>query len=137
MAELLPDEHVLYKARVSWIAYISAILALVILMVTGGLSGLVTTELVLTNKRVTGKRGLFVRKKINVTHAEIAAVNVRRGMLGALCDYGTITILTKGGSKIAFKGISMPFYVQQQIEEAVEVAVLGRRLSDYVGDTDV
>ncbi len=128
---LLPGEEVLFKARISWMAFIIAIGLLVGLMVTGQMTGLMTTKLILTNKRLMGKVGLFWRRNISVVHADIEVVRVKFGLLGKIFDYGTIMILTKKGEKIAFKGISEPLYIKMQIEEAVEISVLGHTLEQY------
>ena len=133
---LAPDEHMILEAEVSNIAYISAFVLFLALMVTGQLSGLFTTSLALTSKRVIGTRGLIMRRKIDVPHARISGVRVWRGLFGKIFDYGTVRILTTDGTKYTFRGITMPYYVGQQIEEAAEIAVLGHRLSEYVGDTD-
>lgn len=134
---LAEGEEILCKADVSWVAYISALVLLVALMVTGGLSGLLTTDLTLTNKRLIGHRGFIRKKAINVFHKQISVVNVSQGLLGKLFDYGALTIVTTEGAKHVFKGIAQPWYIKQEIEEAVEMTVLGHKLSDFVAGTEV
>ena len=124
-------EEILYKADISRVAYGIALIMFLVLMATGQLSGLLTTELVITPKRVTGKRGLIWRRTINIAHKDIKYVSVRQGILGTIFDYGTIKIITQDNSKVKFKGIAVPLYVKQQLEEINETAVLGYSLAEY------
>lgn len=128
-------EQVICEARVSRVAYVFSFLWLILLLAVGGFSGLITTKFVVTNKRVRGTRGAIRRKTIDVALAEISTVRVQRGLTGKIFDYGTLTVMTRAGDQHVFKGISAPLYVKQEIEEAIEVSVLGHKLSDYVGDT--
>lgn len=128
---MMAGEKVVCTAHVSLIAYITSIILLLGFMLAGKLSSLITTELVVTNKRVFGKRGIIWRKTIDIPHSQIYWVRVRQGILGWIFDYGKLTIINKDDSKTVFYGISEPFYIKQQIEEAVEFKTLGHTLSDY------
>ena len=127
---LEPGETIRTRAHVHRISYIGALILLAALMTPGRLSGLASTELALTEKRVIGKTGLIRRKKISLYYKDIEIARVSQGILGRLFDYGSLTISGKDGSRITFKGIAWPLDLQQQIEEAVEVAVLGHKLAD-------
>lgn len=135
--KLLPGEEIVWEARIAWVAYIYAIVMFLALLVMRDLSSLATTRLTLTNKRVIGSRGLVYSKMLDVSYDQIASVHVARGLFGTIFDFGTVTILTKNGRKFACHSIAEPLYVQMQIEEAIEIAVLGYKLSDYVGDANV
>ncbi len=129
---LQPGEHIVYQARIRKLAYVYPLLLLAGLLMFGRFTGLATTELALTDKRVLGKLGMVYRKRLDLPHAAVAIVRVRQGLLGKLFDYGSVTIAGNDGSRILFRGIAEPFDVQMQIEEAVEMAVLGRKLSQEV-----
>jgi uncharacterized membrane protein YdbT with pleckstrin-like domain len=97
-------------------------------MLPFGLMRLAGTELALTNKRIIGKTG---RTTIALPHAKIQHISVRQGILGHILGYGTVVITGKDGSEAKFKGIVWPLIFQQEVDEAIEMAVLGRKLSDY------
>jgi hypothetical protein len=115
-------EEVVVRARIHWFAYIGAIFYCVLLFMPSRLSGLATTSLALTNKRLIGKTGMIMRKEIAVKFADIETARVQQGAL---------IITAKGGIRIVFKGIANPRGLQQKIEEAIEIAVLGRRLPQF------
>ena len=48
-------------------------------------------------------------------------------------DYGSVVITRKATGKAVctFKGILWPLVFQQEADEAIEVAVLGHKLSDF------
>jgi len=127
--QLDPGERIVYRVRTRWTAYIWAIALLVGLMAFGRFTGLVTTELALTDKRVIGKTGLIRRKYVDLPYAAIAVARAQRGLFGILFDYGALTIVGNDGSRVKFLGLAEPLDIQIQIEEAVEMAVLGRKLS--------
>lgn len=131
---LAEGEQVIYKARVSKIAYIFAFTLLLVFAAVGRMSGLLATGLVLTNRRVIGSIGLLRKRRLSFPLAEIALVKARQGLFGKIFDYGSLTLLTHEGRKYTFSSLAEPAYVRLQIEEAVEVAVLGHRLSDYTAE---
>ena len=126
---LEPGERIICKARVRRVAYVYAITLCAALMAFGRLTGLMTTELALTDKRVIGKLGLIRRKHLNLKHNAIASVRAQQGLLGQLFDYGSIVITDNADRRLVFRGIAEPVDLQMQIEEAIEVAMLGRTLS--------
>lgn len=128
---LAPDEKIIRTPHIRWIAYLYAFAMFLVLMVTGQIGSLITTELVMTDRRVIGKRGLIIKKSIDVPYAEIIGVKVRQGLLGKLFDYGRLVIATKDGVRISFLGIAEPYDIQQQIQELSETAVLGYTLAQY------
>jgi Bacterial PH domain len=125
---LRPDERITCKATVSKIAHISAMLSLAVLLSPMSMMRLARTELALTDKRVIGKSG---SKTLNLAHTEIESITVRRGLLGWLLDYGTVVITAKDGACVKFTGIVWPLVFQQEVDEAIEVATLGYKLSDF------
>jgi uncharacterized membrane protein YdbT with pleckstrin-like domain len=120
---------VLCRAKICLLAYLYAVLIFALAMTPGAFTRLATTELALTTKRVIGKKGLFRRKTIDINLANIQVAHVRQGLLGKLFNYGAITIGGKDGSRMVFHGIVEPVDFQIQLQEAVEMAVLGHKLS--------
>jgi len=123
---LEPGERIVYKARVRWVAYIYPLILLLSMLAFRQLTRLSTTELILTDKRLLGKVGM---QRIALPYADIGVVRSRQGLLGKLFDYGRVVIVGNDGKRTVFRGIVEPLDVRLQIEEAIEMAVLGRNLS--------
>lgn len=121
-------EYTLYEASIHPAAYLAPIAVVLLTLWPARLSRLSSTELALTNKRVLGKVGRVRQKVIAVPANKIDVVRVNRGLMGLICGYGTVTIIPRDGDKVVFKGISRPKVIQDKIEEAMEFAILGRRL---------
>jgi len=77
---------------------------------------------------------LLGSKVTSIAHAKIEGVSVEQGLLGRFLDYGSVTIRSRDGSKVKFKGIVWPLIFQQEADEAVEIAVLGKKLSDFTAE---
>ena len=129
-ANLEPGERIVCKARVHRIAYVYPIILLLGAMAFRGVTRLASTELALTDKRVIGKVGMG--KRMDLAYSAVESVRVKRGLLGMLFDYGDIIITGNDGRKTKFRGICEPLDLQIQIDEGIEMAVLGRKLSQTV-----
>jgi uncharacterized membrane protein YdbT with pleckstrin-like domain len=57
------------------------------------------TRFTLTNKRVTVKTGVVLRRSREILLSKIESVEVRRNPIGALTDYGTIAVQGTGGGE--------------------------------------
>jgi hypothetical protein len=130
-SEPAPSEQIIRKVHVSKMACLSALAIFAVLMATGNLGSLFTTDLALTNKRVVGKRGLFLKSNVDVPYSEVVGVKVKRGLLGSLFNYGSLIIQAKNGRRTIFYGIAEPDDIQLQIQELSETAVLGYTLAQY------
>lgn len=128
---LKPGERIIYRARVGWAAHATQ-LALLCTIMSLGIFKLLRTRLALTDKRVIGETGFFNHKHLALEYAQVELVRMQQGVLGKLFNYGSVTIIGKDGGKVKFPGIAWPLDVQMQIEEANEMAVLGRKLSQTV-----
>jgi len=132
--QLYPGEIITYQVRSGFLAYIGATIYLLGIMAPGKLLRAASTELALTNKRVIGRTGAYHKKKIVLDHKDIQTVTVRHGIFGRLMNSGNVSIGGKDGSRITFYGVPYPLEVQQLLQEANEMAVLGRKLSQAVLD---
>jgi uncharacterized membrane protein YdbT with pleckstrin-like domain len=57
-----------------------------------------TTELVLTDRRVIYKTGLFKRHTMEMNRSKVETVGVDQSVLGRLLNYGTVIVRGTGGS---------------------------------------
>lgn len=128
---LQPGEKIMNQAATSKFAFITALFSLAALMHPVALMRLSHTELALTDRRILGATGAAKRSTLALPFKEVDSVTVRRGVLGWMFDYGCVVITAKDGKQVIFKGILWPLVFQQEADEAIEVAVLGKKLSDY------
>jgi hypothetical protein len=128
---LQPDEKIVNQAATSRIAFITALFSFAALMHPLALMRLARTELAITDRRIIGATGATKRATLALPFKEIESVTVRRGLLGWMFDYGSVVITARDGRQVIFRCILWPLVFQQEADEAIEVAVLGRKLSDY------
>ena len=138
---LLPDEHVVYRAELHWIIFARAILVLVVGLVLVfvpriGQAGLVvlllgvvmlvppfvayrTTELGVTNKRVIVKTGLVRRRTLELLLRQVEAILVDQSLLGRLFGFGSITLTGTGGVREIFHRVRDPLELRRRIQGQV------------------
>ena len=138
---LLPDEHVVYRAELHWIIFARAILVLVAGLVLVfvpriGQAGLVvlligvvmlvppfvayrTTELGVTNKRVIVKTGLVRRRTLELLLRQVEAISVDQSLLGRVLGFGSITLTGTGGVREIFHRVRDPLELRRRIHGQV------------------
>ena len=79
-----------------------------------------STELVITNKRVIAKFGLIQRKTIELNIPKVESVMVDQGVLGRLCNYGSIVVSGAGNPQAKIPGISKPIDFRNKFFEIQE-----------------
>ncbi len=115
------------------LAYIPAIIMLLLVMMPMGISSLASTELAITNKRLIGR---MRKQRLTVPFEDIETVRIRRGILGVIFNYGSLTIIGNG-IRVRFPGITKPTEMKGLIDSAVETAVfsiLSKDLAKATGD---
>jgi len=150
---LLADERIVYRARLHWTIFGSAILVVLLGIVLAGvlrvyapeywyagaaLSGLglllaigpavryASSEFAVTDKRVVAKLGFIERESLETLLSKVEAIGVDQPILGRMLGYGTITITGTGGTEESFPRISNPLELRRQIQSQV-VALDERR----------
>lgn len=84
-----------------------------------------TTECVLTNSRVLGKRGLLNRSSTELLLKQIEGLAIAQSIFGRFFDYGTVTVTGTGSSKSTFSGIASPLAFRKAVQEQVALAQRG------------
>jgi uncharacterized membrane protein YdbT with pleckstrin-like domain len=132
---LLPDETIVYEGHLHWIMYAGHILvaivglllfypwlpqyhwlwmagaAIVVLSLLTALPRMFTamsTELVVTSKRVVAKRGLVQRQTFEMLHKKVESISVHQTILGRILGYGDVVIHGTGGGQELIPGIASP-----------------------------
>ena len=150
---LLAGERVVYRARLHWTIFGSAMLVVLLGVVLAvvlrvyapeywyagaALSGLglllaigpavryASSEFAVTDKRVVAKLGFIERESLETLLSKIEAIGVDQSILGRMLGYGSITITGTGGTEESFPRISNPLELRRQIQSQV-VALDERR----------
>ena len=101
-----------YEASYHWIIFLNPFR-----LIIGALIAKLTSEFVITNKRVIIKVGLISRRTIEMNHNKIESVGVDQGILGRILGYGTIKVVGSGGTKEIFPSISKPLEFRKKFQE--------------------
>ena len=156
---LLAGERIVYRARVHWSIFATAILVIalgiVLAIVLGvyqpaywyagaALAGIglllaiapaihyASSEFAVTDKRVVAKLGFIERESLETLLSKIEAIGVDQGIGGRMLGYGTITITGTGGTEESFPRIADPLEFRRQIQSQV-VALDERRPQSPAG----
>lgn len=135
-ANLLPNEEVVYKARlhriIFWKSCALIILGAIFLFLQSIVGGVViaigvfallsplidyaTSEFGVTNKRVVIKVGFLRRKTLELLLRHVETISVDQSVAGRLLDYGSVTLTGTGGVREMFHNISAPLELRRRIQ---------------------
>jgi uncharacterized membrane protein YdbT with pleckstrin-like domain len=94
--------------RVAWLG-LAGILALVgVYDILRGWVRRISTEIIVTNRRIILKTGLIGRQTIEMNLDKVESVLVRQGVLGRLLDFGAITIRGVGAGLEPIANLAAP-----------------------------
>jgi uncharacterized membrane protein YdbT with pleckstrin-like domain len=134
---LIPDEQVVFRARLNKIIFLPPVLLLAIsiwlfsygvplggesVLALAILWGLVkyvdyaSSEFAVTNKRVIIKVGILRRRTVEMLNTKVEAVSVNQGILGRIFGYGNIVVTGTGGTNEPFNGISSPLEFRRAVQ---------------------
>ncbi|MFO1057401.1 MAG: PH domain-containing protein [Dongiaceae bacterium] len=77
-----------------------------------------STELVVTDRRVIYKSGLFSRHTIEMNRTKVESVDVDQSVLGRLLGYGTVTVHGTGGTLEPIRSVARPLTFRSHITAA-------------------
>jgi hypothetical protein len=112
---LIKEEQVELEATYHWIIFCN--LRAVLTLFIAPIIDQITDEFAITNKRVFIKTGLISIKTFEMNHSKIESVNVDQGILGRILGYGTIRIVSFGGTKEVFPRIKNPLEFRKKFQE--------------------
>lgn len=126
---LSANEKVEYTANVSlWSMIPLFILGLVLLPLYG--VGLlfwvvaylryISTELVITNKKIVAKFGFISRHTIELLLPKVESIQVNQSFLGRMLDYGSVIVSGAGNPQAPVPGISHPIEFRRKFMELQE-----------------
>jgi uncharacterized membrane protein YdbT with pleckstrin-like domain len=77
-----------------------------------------STELVVTDRRVIYKSGLFSRHTIEMNRTKVESVDVDQSIAGRLLGYGTVTVHGTGGTLEPIRSVARPLTFRSHITAA-------------------
>lgn len=97
---LAPSEEIKARARLHWVLWLRAWLALIVLgplligiyIFVRDVLFLLSTEVALTNQRLMFKTGMFHRETADLILSSIEAVNVDQSFWGRLLNFGRVSV---------------------------------------------
>lgn len=69
---------------------------------------LITTEIVITNRKIVFKSGLFQRSTFEMNMTKVESVHVHQNMLGRVLDFGDVLVHGTGSASELFPEIRSP-----------------------------
>ena len=135
-SNLLPDEKVVYRARLHWIIFWKPcaivllgivfvflqpiigmiVLAMGILACIPPVIDYATSEFGVTSKRVIIKVGFLRRRTLELLLRHVEAISVEQSVMGRIWNYGSITLTGTGGVRELFDHISSPLEFRRRIQ---------------------
>jgi hypothetical protein len=109
--------NVLYEMGIGLIFF-----GLIMFLLSGGRALIIflSTECVLTDKRVIGRVGILNRMSLEIMLNKVESIYVNQGLFGQIFDYGTIVVSGTGGSKTPFQGIAKPLDFRNNFIRQIE-----------------
>ncbi len=123
---LIGDEKVIYEAKVSLLSMLPLFIGGLILLPFFGIGLIlwivaflryISTELAFTNKRVVAKFGFISRRTVELNLSKVESLQVNQGLLGRMCNYGTLVISGAGNPQAPIPGISDPMTFRRSFME--------------------
>jgi len=74
-----------------------------------------STELVVTDRRIILKRGVFSRHTIEMNRTKVESVDVDQTIVGRIMGYGTVIVRGTGGGLEPIRNIAHPLTFRSQI----------------------
>lgn len=78
-----------------------------------------TLEMLITNRRVICRRGIFQFQTKELNLSKIESINVEQSILGRAFNYATIIFSGVGTAKVEFEGVENPWIVKSRIESII------------------
>ena len=111
-------------AKLHWFMYVFHVLLMFVLIgfvtVLGPIIRQLTTEMVVTNRRVIVKLGLICRDVMEMNLQKVESVSVQQGIWGRILGFGTVAVVGSGGSIEAVTYVTDPLAFRKAVHEQSE-----------------
>ena len=143
---LLTGERIVYRAKLHWTIFLTAIVVVLLgiglgillqlvqpaysyvglalagvglLLAIGPAIRYLSSEFAVTDKRVFGKVGFVERESDETLLSKVEAIAIDQGVIGRILGFGTVTITGTGGTQESFPRISEPLEFRRQIQSQI------------------
>ena len=103
-----------------WVMMPLLIVFIVLLIAT--VAAYVTSETILTNKRLIFRSGLLSRRAGEVPLNNVESIFIIEPFIGRLCGFGTVAVTTVGGKTFPFQYLRTPHAFHATLQEMVAEA---------------
>ncbi|MCG2635283.1 MAG: PH domain-containing protein [Gammaproteobacteria bacterium] len=79
-----------------------------------------TTELAVTNKKIIAKFGFISRNTIELLLPKVESIQVNQGIVGRICNFGSIVVSGAGNPQAPVPGIADPMAFRKRFMEIQE-----------------
>ena len=97
-----------------------AIAAVGVLLILAGFIKRMSTELVVTNRRVIAKFGLVSRRTIELNLSKLESIRVDQSVGGRILNYGSIVLAGTGATLEPIPFIAAPIAFRQAVQSAAD-----------------
>jgi uncharacterized membrane protein YdbT with pleckstrin-like domain len=95
-------------------------IALPIISIVIAIINVLTTELVVTNKKVIGKTGFIRRTSIDLQLGKLESIVLDQGITGRIFNFGTIVVRGTGGNAVGIPFIKSPLEFRRSVMRIVD-----------------
>ena len=130
-SNLIGNEEVLYRGKVTLLAWIPWILwGLILAVFSMGISLLLiplgyvvlrSSEAGITNKRLIAKSGLIRRNTVEISIKKVSSLQIKQGIMGRIFGYGSLVISDAGSAHAPIRYIKNPMRFRQKFFETQEL----------------
>ncbi len=121
---LVDGEEIRHIAKLHWFMYVFHVFLMFFLIgfvtVLGPIIRQISTEIVVTNRRVIVKVGLISRNVMEMNLQKVESVSVRQGIWGRILGFGTVAEVGSGGSIEAVTHVADPLAFRKACHEQGE-----------------
>jgi uncharacterized membrane protein YdbT with pleckstrin-like domain len=124
---LISGEQIVHKAKRHWMLIVLATLGGlaicgvgVIVLLPLGLIDFLTSEFVITNKRVIIKAGLIRKTTLELLLNKVESFSVGQGIIGRIFGFGTVRVNGTGSSFAQFGYIAHPLEFRKQLQAQID-----------------
>lgn len=97
-----------------------AFMGLGLIFIAIAVINVMTTELVITNKRVIAKFGLISRQTVELKNSKVESVQVNQSIMGRMLNFGSVVVSGAGGPQAPIPNISAPLVFRTKLNEITE-----------------
>jgi hypothetical protein len=123
MNQFLPMSWITFLNPISiWTLGIILLLMIGVLILLEGIFTQLSTQFLITSRRLILRRGIFWRTEIELKMPHLDSITIQSSILGRVLNYGEFVVIGMGGTKLYFPHLMTPQKIRQLLWEMLAVA---------------